>query len=571
MPAISPSVKPTFVVGLSSKSLSYLDTTNWASLSGSQVANLLSFLAILKVSGPNGAFYINPGYPSNSFASPDINVKTTNVKTGIPYVPVDANGAILSGQYSFYAKYKMNVANLVSADTGTKTFVLDPVGDFAILLNNLKSTTGVVFTIVGGLNAGTYTIVSATTGFLGTVVTVNEALPSAVVTGSSFWATIPEATNSIDYCYTIPEPVVEITSNCFRSELICKDATDYGSAGVVIVSRENRVKYPLTMETPAADIVSNSINVNQQLAVNPIYTHTWAGIITTNFTVDKTTYGLDITIKGLQEHTVDCDIRLCAAFTCIKTMVDQYNAYLGTNPTAASKLQSILFKVQDAYMLYSIAAECGNDAEACKQVDIIVDLIGSTGCNCGCTGSEDSGFAQLVLAVGNAEGGAMPLNYLEEDNITVNSNARVPSNKAVITYVAAIIANYYTIVEIDALLLGNFYTKTDSDGRFVRQFNKTNVATGISPLTLNGLSGTVNIGFSSPVGAGDYVDFRVDNTSCRVDNMVIAQISDQSGGGGAILQVVTVTAFDGYFIVSCRNISLLNFEDTIQIQFLLTA
>lgn len=542
MPVISPSVKPTFVVGLSSKSLNYLDTTSWATLSGSQVANLLSFLAILKVSGSNGAFYVNPGYFANSFAAPDINVKTTNVKTGIPFIPVDADGKILNGQYSFYAKYKVNVQNLLLADTGTKTIVLVNSGDYATFLTNVKLTPGAVVTIVGGLNAGTYTIVSATTGFLGTVVTFNEALASNTITGSSLWVTLPETINSIDYCYTVPTPVVEITSNCFQSKLICKDATDYGSAGVVLVSRENRVKYPLTMETPVADVVSAAINVNQQLTINPIYTHTWAGVITTNFTVDKTTYGLDITIKGLQEHDVDCDIRLCAAFTCIKSLVDQYNAYLGTNPTAANKLQNTLFKVQDAYMLYSIAVECGNDEEACRQVDIIVDLIGSTGCDCACTGSDDSGFAQLVLAVGSAEGGSMPLNYLEEDNITVNSNAKVPSNKAVINYVAQELEGYIPVY-VD------------------------NVASGSG--VINELSGKISLNATNaPVLPSEIGLFTFSNNKIEANDYVDIQIKDQSGIGSSYYSLLDVKAKSGGVDFRCILNGVSPVDDNIEIQFI---
>lgn len=592
MPIISPLVKPKFVVGLTSKSLTYKDTTNWASLSSSQIANMLSFLAILKIAGPNGVFYANSGYPSNSFASPDINVKLTDEKTGIPFVPVDSNGDILNGQYSFYAKYKINVQNLAIADTGTNTITLTNSGDYATFLTNVRDTPGAVVTIVGGANAGTYTIASATSGFGGTVVVLNQTLPSSVVTGSSLWVTLPEAINSIDFCYEIPTPVVEITSNCLQSKLVCKDATDYGSAGITLVSRENRVKYPLTMETPVADIVDTTLSVNQQLTVNPIYTHTWAGIITTNFIADKTTYQLDITIKGMQEHDVDCDIRLCGAFECIKTMVDQYNSYLGTNPTAATKLQSILFKIQDAFMLYSIAIECGNDQEACNQVDIIIDLIGSTGCNCGCNGTDDSGFATLVLAVGNAEGGSMPLNYLETDNITVNSNARVPSNTAVINYLAqelnnyytetqidALIANYYTKTQIDTIfqdyytetevdtILEDYYTETEADSNFVHQY-ENNAPSGSS--TNDNLSGYILLNATNaPVLAGDIGLFVFNNNLVTPDSLVIVQIKDQSGIAPLFYTLIDVVAGSGTVSFRCNLSGLIGaVDDNIEIQFL---
>jgi len=542
MTAITALAKPTFVVGLNNvKTLNYKDNTNWAVISNNEYIYLQALSAILKISGPNGAFFINAGYPTNSFSNPDINLLVSTTKIGIAPIPVDIENKILNGQYSMYVKYQANFGDIVAVNTGTKKFTLTPSGDYADFIQNLKDTTGTIFKVVGGANAGTYTIASVTNGISGTEVIVNETIPSAVVAGV-FYAQTAEQANSINFCYTIPTPIVEITSNCFQSRLICKDATDYGSAGVVIVSRENRVKYPLTMETPVADVVSTSINVNQQLTINPIYTHTWAGVITTNFTVDKTTYGLDIYIKGLQEHTVNCDIRLCAAFTCIKSLVDQYNAYLGTNPTAANKLQNTLFKVQDAYMLYSIAVECGNDEEACRQVDIIVDLIGSTGCDCGCTGSDDSGFAQLVLAVGSAEGGSMPLNYLEEDNITVNSNAKVPSNKAVINYVAQELEGYIPVY-VD------------------------NVASGSG--VINELSGKISLNATNaPVLPSEIGLFTFSNNKIEANDYVDIQIKDQSGIGSSYYSLLDVKAKSGGVDFRCILNGVSPVDNAIEIQFI---
>lgn len=456
MTAISPLSKQKFVVGLTSKSITYTDTTDWSSISDGEYVYVSSFKAILKLSGPNGVFYLNSGYNSGVFTSQDINILSTRNKVGIPNVPVDANGDILKGQYSFYVKYQINFGLIVAVNQGSKKFTITPAGNFATLISNLKDTDGVVFTVVGGANAGTYTVASVANGVSGTEVTVVESIPSATVAGA-FYATIGEKANSINFDYDVPVAQAQMTHNCITSQLVCSDVTEYGSAGVVFVSRENRIKYPLTMETPVADIVNTDISVNQSVTVNPIYTKTWAGVITTNFTVDKTTYSLDITISGVVEHDVECDIRLCQAVECINTLIEQWKAYLGVNPTAAKKLETVISKLFAAYMLYSIYLECGNNEGACAQVDYIVELIGSTGCNCGCTSSEDTGYSQIILPLGSATAGAIPMSYLEIDNITTDDNTHVPTTKATKKFVGDnyVAKNYKEYMAIISQTSGN--------------------------------------------------------------------------------------------------------------------
>jgi len=143
---------------------------------------------------------------------------------------------------------------------------------------------------------------------------------------------------------------------------------------------------------------------------------------------------------------------------------------------------------------------------------------------------------------------------LETDDITIDSNTKVPTNKAVINYVAELFLAYYTSIQTDA--------------RYVRLFNTSYSAVGVTPLTLNQKSGRVDIGPSGPVAPGDNTTYQIDNTFCVADGLVLVQIHTQYGYD-CIMDIVEVKSYDGYFTVLCRNTGTVNLDDPIRIQFII--
>jgi hypothetical protein len=202
------------------------------------------------------------------------------------------------------------------------------------------------------------------------------------------------------------------------------------------------------------------------------------------------------------------------------------------------------------------------------------------GCDCSCNDCGNSSEPTEVFPLFTEPmPNYVPISYLEANNITIDSNTKVPTNKAVITYVNGLLENYYTETQIDTILedyytetevdtiLEDYYTKTEADGNFVHQYENNAPQSGN---TNNNLSGYISLNATNaPVLVGEIGLFVFNNNLVTPNSLVIVQIKNQSGIAPLFYTLIDVTPGAGIISFRCNLFGLVGFvDDDIEIQFL---
>jgi hypothetical protein len=217
--------------------------------------------------------------------------------------------------------------------------------------------------------------------------------------------------------------------------------------------------------------------------------------------------------------------------------------------------------------LYSISIECGDTDKATQYLEQLQEYMNLIGCDCSCNDCGNSSEPTEVFPLFTEPmPNYVPISYLEANNITIDSNTKVPTNKAVITYVNGLLGNYYTETQIDTIL-EDYYTKTEADGNFVHQYE--NNAPSDSN-TNNNLSGYILLNATNaPVPVGDIGLFVFNNNLVTSNSLVIIQIKNQSGIAPLFYTLIDVTPGAGIVSFRCNLFGLVGaVDDNIEIQFL---
>jgi len=530
----------------------------------------------------NVSFYANTDYDD-----PDVTLDpVSNVKVDLP---VDATDNALYGDYEF--TYKVKVTNeIIGVDgatpaPGAATFNQllyegTVIPDFITKVNQLATYLGSNFVIQFLNSSGTVLGQSVVTG--AEAVDADIVVNFTEVTDYDYasiakmrFLTYYSETVDVGYCaQDWPTANLVVTSDCIRAQIQVQDQTTYQASDTL--TRLITLNYPvLSNGTPVASPETTS---TASMLVGPnIWTGSYAIFLSSTLVRTQTdTLVLSYILEAYNPYLVTCDAGLCCMKDCIGNIFTAYQNALTQGSPNLNVLTNNVITIMGYVSLYSMNVTCGATEAAGAYLSGLQTYMDSIGCDCNCSGNTASSGPTIVYPLfADPQPNYVPISYLESDNITIDSNTKVPSNKAVINYVFSnfysktfIDDNFYNETETDALLTTNFYTKIESDERYVRLFNTSYSAVGVTPLTLNQKSGRVDIGPSGPVAPGDNTTYQIDNTFCVADGLVLVQIHTQYGYD-CIMDIVEVKSYDGYFTVLCRNTGTVNLDDPIRIQFII--
>lgn len=506
-------------------------------------------------------------YANTDYDTPDVTLDpASNIKFDMP---LDSNNDVLYGAYT--TKYSVRIKNEIILVDGATTAPLGTtfdsllyegavIADFIALVNAAVSDAN-LFTIQFLNNSGTVLGSSTVTGAENVggdlVVSFDEVTLAAFaqITKMRF-LTYYSVTKEVSYCaQSWPTGVLAVTGDCIKAQISVQDQTQYLASD--IVDRTIDFNYPVLADgTPVESPVTTT---NASLLVGP---NVWTGAYTIALTSELTRTQTDSLVLvydviNYNYFTLECDAGLCCMKSCIQGIFAKYQEATQGGGPQLQQLQTNMMNIMGMLWLYTISIECGNTTDAQTWLTNLDNYLNSIGCDCGCSGSTTGNPEPTIVypLFSDPQPNYVPISYLQSNNITIDSNTKVPTNKAVITYIASLLADYYTASECDAL--------------FVILFDTTSVASGTSPVTLNAKSGTVTITSpDAPLPSGSFTTYEVRNTNCVAGGMVVAQISAQAGYPSSCMQIVNVNCEANKFTVLAKNIGAGNMDDTIDIQFL---
>lgn len=529
-------------------------------------------IALNKVSGviliakrENVSFYAN-----TDFNDPDVTLSpAVNAKADLP---VDSNDNVLYGDYEF--TYKSRVYNEFTSSNNNEdinsissspvtSVTLDSLGYTAALAANINALVALIgteykieFLNSSGAVLATSVITSASFNVGTSVTTIN--CTSVAITNYASVSQIRlvsyySETIDVNYCsQDWPTANLVVTSDCIRAQVQVQDQTQYQS--IDTLTRLITLNYPvLSNGTPVA---SPETTATASMLVGPnIWTGSYAIFLSSTLIRTQTdTLVLSYILEAYNPYLVTCDAGLCCMKDCIGNIFTAYQNALTQGSPNLSVLRDNVITILGYVQLYTIAVNCGETSLAGSYLEDLQTYMDSIGCDCNCSGNTASSGPTIVYPLfADPQPNYVPTSYLESDNITINSNTRVPTNKAAITYIAAQLANYWT--------------NTQSNAKFVPIYVNTAAVNGV----LNALSGYASLeAAGAPISVGDIATFTVTNSLVTASDLVLVQIKNQISPIGASspkITIMQVQAFNGYFEVK-GQVSGANIDDLITIQFI---
>ena len=305
-------------------------------------------------------------------------------------LPLDSNGEILNGTYSF--NYSVRYAGSASIDTITapSTAVLE----FTSAGRVLQAGDSIVFAgNAQGANNGTFTIATATfnVGSDNSTITVtqttlvNAPTPTGTFSYDVTRTNFAAFSDSYTGCDEV-KPKVTTTIDCDSTQfgtIIFKEDTNL--EGQTLVSRALTGFYPNGLNpAPATESVTTS---QSSLTFSELAVGTWTYVLTLNINVTQAgglVYGY--TLRDTNEVKVTCVGALCSITPCLENLS---TAIMNTYKTGASNLIPVLTTVNTLINLANAYKECGEDEKYKQTVQEIHDVLDSSGCTCGCDEGQD--------------------------------------------------------------------------------------------------------------------------------------------------------------------------------------
>lgn len=399
-----------FGLGANPPAHTITDATNYAG-QGIVAANVTG---ILKLTGPAGVYYINPGYINDDYSAPDIFtpafLKSVNL-------PLNGDGIVEQGTY--YVDYKIKVAfqqmsrPIIAVNQGNNSITVggDHVAEITSSINsNITGSTG---------NDGAYTLGSVSlVGGNTVVVFLNPPLPSAIANGfyeyqANQYYQAPQQT----LIYTVDEPCakIEITADCGCAKLASRDVTVYGVW--TIVQRTHTLIYPTGSNVP--DVVSSAALIQ----INDLWTNTYVGQLSVNISYSPSTgFTITNTITAQKDFKVVCDAGLCCIYTCLKAVITKYIQLKANGSQAeAQRYFNIYNNLLGYWMLYSISHACGDEDEMALHLAAMKAIINTECGDCGCNDDCDDGATTQVTPYCGPSGGGGGSSWIY-DVVACNGN-----------------------------------------------------------------------------------------------------------------------------------------------------
>ena len=297
---------------------------------------------LIKVISPSGVVvYINSGYAAGNFASPDIVGATSTWSKNLGSLPLDDDGNVETGTYTFYYKVSVDGSTVWNSSENSKSYDLD----------------------------------------LYTAPTIEIDMSVACRTSEL------TSTDSTDYGITIDNTLIE--PSITRAHKIVKPE---GAACTIpaTASTDEETRTIGGGGTAATDIYTGVWQT--YLTSTVVYDlDTWGSDVWIQ---------INDSLTGYDYVDVECADCLCDIRQCIQNLYDKWITAEGNESrNRTDELKKKNLKVAMNFIQYEAAERCGDDSsEFC---DAIADILVSEDCTCG---ASDDTIPTRVVAWGSSTG-----------------------------------------------------------------------------------------------------------------------------------------------------------------------
>lgn len=392
------SIVPTFILdNITGPVVNVKDTTDYV---GNGITNS-------QVKGNVVAKYgstIFHGDPNNlNWTAPDITRSTSdNISF---FLPLDSLMKVINAAYVFLYYVKVAADKLLNPN-GFDYWLIDPP-PVASPFTSIQIDTGaesqlaidkiiadLVDTNITNINIhfyagasllGSTTLTSCTSGGL-------LAFPSITIGGFAGISLIKLTGDTVNYkefdysfCNKTPKAVLDVTSDCLRSQLTAKDVTNYPANLSEPATRLLTVNYPrYSNSTPVSAPVSTT---GAAITIGPdIFTGNYYITLSTliKYTQDD---GLKVrdTITGYVNQNISCSTSICGLASCISSLRTKWQEAVNSGSAQSAILFQQNFRVLLYMNDYNISITCRNTENATRIANELATFLRQeAGCNCGC-------------------------------------------------------------------------------------------------------------------------------------------------------------------------------------------
>ena len=390
------------------KNFRFTDTSNYGTVVHTNV------LGNLKAVDPSGLQFYN----NTSYVTPNINYNTSHTSAYLGALPLNTDGTVKTGDYTFTYTAKITAAQqirtITSNNSAAKTFtisgnyvseILDPTATNFYCVDTVTTALTIVSAVYDGSTNATTVTVTQTLGALTPLATFTYKVDQIFTN-----------TFTQNFAYLTPSVCLNwVTDECCSSMTIT-DVTVYPTGATIV--RNHDVSYPVGI-TPAQP---NEVSPLQELTISPIWTGTWTDIFDADITSTSGIITVVDSIHGVKEHSVSSNEGLCQVYGCLTNMATKYANYLVTAPQKAIEMSKYISQASAAYMAYTVGKQCGKtDYE--QYLTIISDIANTCGCGCDCADCADGIPQQVVGCCGNVGGSdfTIAMTSIPSGSITISS------------------------------------------------------------------------------------------------------------------------------------------------------
>lgn len=345
---------------------------------------LLSAKGLGNVYGPTGGMIKN----GSTVGSPLVNLSSTNTSAWFN-LPLDSNGNILNGTYSFtYSLRYAITGGVINSIDAPSTAELEfthagrvlIAGDSVVFAGNSDSADNGTFTVA----TATFDEGSDNSTLVFTQTTlVTDATPAGTYSFDVTRAAFAGSTYTWNGCNFVT-PSVTTTYDCESTQfgqIIFADSSVIPS-GQVVVSRSLSGYYPngLYPEPDTNPVTTTS----PSLTFNELAVGTWTHVLVLNMSVTQDDgLAYTYTVRDTGETAVTCAGTLCGLTPCIESLKDKY--YASFHKGQASGLEATILMILQLYALAKEYKTCGNNAMYASTVAQLESVLDESGeCSCGC-------------------------------------------------------------------------------------------------------------------------------------------------------------------------------------------